>query len=385
MQRPTFLILAAAAFLSLSAASARAQVARGSGPSVRVHVGAPRDSAGRLRRERLLLRFDSLRSVFENERLSDWERDRVASAMHAAVMALQESLDNVAVSASSAERASRSVIAEAMRMPAPEIAIAMQSGFRVRGYLGVSFDGPSIEEMRGNGERIIRFLDYPRIALVEPSSPAERAGIVEGDTLLAFNGADVRERQISLGKLLVPDQRIVMRVRREGVDRDFRVRVDEAPGYVMSRRAPVAVQPPMPPNTPMAALPAPPALPSRIYPGDALPRRVPMPAPAVAPTPMATTSVWVMTDGVGGAKVETINQGLARTIGVQSGVLVLRVGPGTPAYDAGLRDGDVILRAAGRPITTVRELRALVESDADDGVKLVIQRDRRQREVTLRW
>ena len=104
-----------------------------------------------------------------------------------------------------------------------------------------------------------------------------------------------------------------------------------------------------------------------------------------APPAMATTSVWVITDGVGGAKVETINAGLAKTIGVKAGVLVLRVGPGTPAFESGLRDGDVILRAAGRTIASVRELRALVENDSDDGVKLVIRRDRRERELTLRW
>jgi len=385
MYRTTLFLVTAA--LLLSGSRARAQVAAGGGNTVRVRVATTRDSVLRIRRERLLLRFDSLRYVFENDRMGDAERERVANEMHRTVMALQESLDDVGAGASAmtSERASRSPTADGMQMSAPEIAIAMQEAFGVRGYLGVSFDGPSIEEVRRGGERIMRFLDYPRIALVEPSSPAERAGIAEGDTLLAFNGTDVRERQISLSKLLIPDRRILIRVRRDGAPKDFRVRVDQAPGYVMSRRmAPMTATAVVSPAMPFVPMPS---TPVRVYPGEDLPRRAPMAPVAVGATPRVagSTSVWVMTDGVGGAKLETINQGLARTIGVKSGVLVLRVGPGTPAYDSGLRDGDVILRAAGQSVGTVRELRALVERDNEDGVKLVIRRDRKQREVTLRW
>jgi S1-C subfamily serine protease len=101
--------------------------------------------------------------------------------------------------------------------------------------------------------------------------------------------------------------------------------------------------------------------------------------------PGVGTSVWIVSDGMGGAKLESITEGLGKALGVSAGVLVLKVGPGTPAYKSGLRDGDVILRAAGRSVRTVRELRAAAEGDREDGVKLVIQRDKRQRELTLRW
>ena len=72
-------------------------------------------------------------------------------------------------------------------------------------------------------------------------------------------------------------------------------------------------------------------------------------------------------------------------VGVRSGVLVLRVNPGTPAYVSGLRDGDVIVRADGRAIANVRELRSAMSTGTDDGVKLVIRRDQRSREIVVRW
>ena len=373
------LLLGVALALAVDGATARAQVTGGaSGGTVRIRMRSPSDSATRARRERLLMRFDSLRYAFENERMTDAERERLATEMHSTVMALQQSLDGATATAFATTRASGAE-REAAAMVGP-IALAWQ-GYASRGYLGVSFDGPSVEEIRRGGERIIRFLDYPRIALVEPSSPAERAGILQGDTLLAFNGDDVRDKQISLTRLLVPDQRVVVRVRRDGDSKDFRVRIEEAPGYVMSRRTPMApvAMPGVPPMPAVAPTPV------RVYSGEDLPRRAPLAAVAMGPTP-AGTSVWVMTEGVGGAKVETINEGLARTIGVRAGVLVLRVNPGTPAYRSGLRDGDVILRASGRQVNSVRELRALVESeDENAGVKLVIQRERRQRDIVLRW
>ena len=97
------------------------------------------------------------------------------------------------------------------------------------------------------------------------------------------------------------------------------------------------------------------------------------------------TSVWVFTDGVAGAKVETVTEGLGKALGVEGGVLVTRAGPGTPAARAGLRDGDVVIRAAGQQVNSVQQLRAALDRhDHGEGVKLLILRERKQKEVTLR-
>jgi membrane-associated protease RseP (regulator of RpoE activity) len=365
------LAVATAAAL-VAAPEAQAQAATGGTIRLRCRGGcasASRDSS-RVRREQLLLKFDSLRYEFDHQR-SEAERDRIAAEMRKTVMAVQESFGDPGLRASAF--AGTEIEHERMPMP-PDIAIAVQTGSRPRGYLGVSFDGPHMEEIRRDGQ-IIRFLEYPRIALVEPSSPAERAGIQEGDTLLALDGNDVRQREISLTKLLVPDHRIMVRVRRDGNRKDFRVTVDETPGYVMSR------MPPMSPMSPMSV---------RVYSGEELPRRAATATPALPPMPAMPPgmvgSMWIFNDAVGGAKLETISEGLGRALGTKAGVLVLRALPGTPAYESGLRDGDVILNAGGKAVSSVRELRGvLMEGDLENGVKLAILRERKQREVTLKW
>ncbi|HJQ20805.1 MAG TPA: PDZ domain-containing protein [Gemmatimonadaceae bacterium] len=350
-RRCVLTMFVSAAALLVVAAHVDAQVAS---TSVRQRsASTPRDSA-RTRRERLLLRFDSLRYEFEHTRLSDADRESLSDEMHDTMMALQESLDG----------------------NEPAMAMAFKRADPTRGYLGLSFDGPNVDERRG-GERIIRFLDYPRIALVEPGSPAERAGIAEGDTLLQLNGSDVRDRPISLTKILVPDQRIRLRVRRATTPMEFRVTVAKAPGYVMSRMAP-----PAPMVVGVAPTPAAPRS-VRVYPGEDLPRT---PMPPMAPMPAAMAMTWVMQDGVAGARLENITEGLGRALGTSSGVLVLRVAPGSPAAESGLRDGDIILRASGTPVRSVREVREqLLDADGDAGVKLLLLRERKQREITLRW
>jgi len=342
--------------------------------STRARTPAPARDSSRVRRERLLIRFDSLRNEFETERMSPEERKALADAMHETMMALQESLDDVTIRFRSVD-AERLARGEQMR---GETMVFAKRRDGTRGYLGVSFDGPSVDEMRGD-ERIIRFLDYPRIALVEPSSPAERAGIVEGDTLVELNGSDVRDRAFSLTKLLVPQQRVRLKVRRDGNPMDFRVIVAEAPGYMVSRMAP------LPPTMVMTPMPTPAPTPPtrvRVYAGD-------VPQPDVPPTPAAPRAMamtWTMLDGVAGARLESVTEGLGRALGTQYGVLVLRSAPGTPAFDSGLRDGDVILKVNGDAVRSVRDLREAIQGvDGEDGVKLIVLREKKQRDVTLRW
>ena len=363
------MILAAALMPTAVSAATLPQAQVGSGSSRGRCADCSTTREERARRD-LLLKLDSLRWEFEHERLSEKKRERLEKEMVLAVRALEESLGEVRGRRATSAETRRAVAAARAWPSTPAATVEMTRGPRMRGYLGVTFDGPNTYDMRDN-EHVIRFYAYPRIALVELSSPAERAGIRQGDTLLALNGIDVVAREISLTKMLVPKEQLTVRLVRDGSARDVKVTVGETPEYVMRRTPLAAARAPLPPE-PMGAVGV----------------RTPPPVAHAAPPPMApsVSAVWVYNDGIGGAKVETVTEGLGKALGVKSGVLVVRVGNGTMAHESGLRDGDVILRAAGHLVSTVRDLRVVLAGNEDESaVKLVILRERRQREITLRW
>ena len=102
--------------------------------------------------------------------------------------------------------------------------------------------------------------------------------------------------------------------------------------------------------------------------------------------PAAVYSLGI--DAVAGAQLVPITQGLGRMLGVRYGVLVTNAPVGSPAYQSGLRDGDVITRAAGKRVQSVGDLREQVADAADNGehaVVLELVRSKRTRKGTLRW
>ena len=359
---------------------------------------APRSAAARARcagcsdsSQRFLylrLRIDSLRSeLFEGRRLTAVENDALEREMAATVRALQ-SFFEAGVRTSVQADVRRSTEAAAMAM-------SLQSG-RVRGYLGVIFDGPSTDIITDR-DRIIRFYQYPRIASVDPSSPAERAGVIIGDTVLAFNGIDVLDRAFSLSKMLIPDEKFTMKVLRRGDPKEFRIVVGEAPAYAVARAMPWPPSAAMAPDAPVggvvpgaAVAPAPPV---RVRGGTRVPAP---PAPGMPPespdAPVVAAypgRVSFLGNAVAGARLEALNAGneaLAKALGAKEGLLVVRVSPGTLAERSGIRDGDVILRAGGETILTVQDF-ARVVSDryrSDEGVKVVVLRDRKQKDLVLK-
>jgi hypothetical protein len=246
------------------------------------------------------------------------------------------------------------------------------------GWIGITLDAPCTVEARG-GDVYWRFLSQPEIVSVDPSSPAERAGIRRGDVLLAYDGQDVR-REIAMNRLLRPGRtvRVRVRVRRDKEVRDVPVTVapmrevawrrEWAPSVAVT--PPTRVRTPRPASAPWAVIAAEPGHPAGVA------------RPAPAPAPVISIARF---SGVAGAHVETITPGLGETIGVERGILVISVPPGVPAAESGLVDGDVILKADGREVRTVLELRRLVAGSDGRAVKLDVARKGKVRPVTLRW
>jgi C-terminal processing protease CtpA/Prc len=264
------------------------------------------------------------------------------------------------------------------------------------GWIGFVAEGPNLTRIE-DGELVKRFLSYPRIISVDPSSPAQRAGLIPSDTLVAYDGRDVRENDISLTRLLRPNMKVSVRVRRDGKLRDIPVIVATAPSRIVQRRGSEVGE--MTPPWSAAGVPEPATFPRMPMPPGAasgaqlrVTVRVPQLAPAAPSMPAAPApgmySIGLVPNVVAGAQLTTITPGLGRTIGVSNGVLVTSAPVGSPANESGLTDGDVIVKVAGQAVRTVPEVRELVRLAAENGehsIELEIRRQKRGQKLLLRW
>jgi hypothetical protein len=86
---------------------------------------------------------------------------------------------------------------------------------------------------------------------------------------------------------------------------------------------------------------------------------------------------------VAGAEVVDLRPGLSEYFGVDTGVLVVDVAPGTPAAIAGIQPGDVIMNLDRVGVRSVDELRMGI-SRAEDALPITLVRQGARIEVLLR-
>ena len=88
-----------------------------------------------------------------------------------------------------------------------------------------------------------------------------------------------------------------------------------------------------------------------------------------------------------GARIQPITEEIAEAVGLDRsrGAMIAAVDPGSPAAQAKLQPGDVILAYDGKPIDKSRQLPRLVADTAPDAlVKLAMWRDGKEQEVELK-
>ena len=84
-----------------------------------------------------------------------------------------------------------------------------------------------------------------------------------------------------------------------------------------------------------------------------------------------------------GVEVESLDEKLGRYFGTDSGVLVLKVEEDSPAAEAGIERGDVIVGIDGEPVESHEDLvETLEDHEGGDEVAVEILRDRKTRELT---
>jgi S1-C subfamily serine protease len=354
------------------------------------------DSVRKLQRQ-----LDSLSHIYnDNEQLSVTQRRKIEEDLSKTIERLDELSSRVSVGmlAPAAPTGIRMGAADAVRaaqamsrqlMQVREVEQAMP-----RGWLGFVAQGPGLEPRIEGGQLIVRYFSYPRILSVDPSSPAQRAGITADDTLIAYDGRDVRENDISLTRLLRPNALVRVRVLRDGRIFEIPVTVASVPSGINRRRgtevgdAREAWDIPEGPGFPRIAM-APPA-----SSGQRSPRAVATAQPSIASTPSIRNGPMIlfgmMNAGVAGAQMSTITKDFSEAFGlaVTSGVMVNNAPLGSLAYESGLRDADIITKVGGRIVRTVLEVRQLVELASNDGARSLdvdILRQKKAQRIVLKW
>lgn len=205
------------------------------------------------------------------------------------------------------------------------------------GYMGLSLSGAQIRIVTPDGV-MTSHCEYPMVETVDVGSPAARAGLTAGDTLVAYNGRDVTQAAVNYAELIAAGTTVKVRVRRAGKPRDVPVVVD------MRREE------------------------ARAVPAGVTVRGVPLTSP-VMPTAMFNPSGVAV---LAGAQFATMDAEFAQSLGLESGVLVLRVPAGTPAADAGLKAGEVVRSVNGTAVRDVAQLRRVLAS-LREPARLVVQ------------
>ncbi|MEO6527198.1 MAG: PDZ domain-containing protein [Gemmatimonadaceae bacterium] len=365
---------------------------------------APRAATGdsiEMQLRRIERAADSLGRLFDDEDLSAAERRRIGSELDRIIAQYQ--LQSIRLAQLSAENQTRSFVrVQVGPITGATLGNGMENALTESitreampaGWIGIVLDRAATESRVERGELIMHYFSYPLITTVEPSSPAQRAGLVPNDTLLAYNGLDVRDEDISMTRLLKPNTSLTVRIRRDGRVRELPVSVIETPARIKQRRddeirnaRTTWVLNDLPSMTffPRRPPPAPGSVGVPRAPRPGVPQSVSITPPF--PPPLPPTFAFTQS-GVAGAQMVTVTEALGKTLGIQSGVLVADAPAGSLAAESGLRDGDVIVKVERQPVRSVTELWERIQQAFNSGersVELETVREKRARKVTLRW
>ncbi len=206
----------------------------------------------------------------------------------------------------------------------PLIPQLVANGSVTRGYLGVSIqtisdklaDALNLEDRKG-----------ALVTDVAPDGPADGAGIKRGDIVKSFDGktvADSRSLPAMVSETPVGKE-VPVRVLRDGKEQALSVKVGKLP----SEQA---------------------GLENTIQP----------------------------TEGKWGLQLHELSPRMAQQFGLQTdqGVLVVGVGPDSPAQEAGIRQGDVIVEVNRKAVASVADIKETIDESGDnDHMLLLVQRE----------
>ena len=229
-----------------------------------------------------------------------------------------------------------------------------KSGKVQRGWLGVTV-------VENEGKVVIDAIDA--------KSPAELAKLKSGDVLLKVDGRDVTAGPVLSSEIRSrkPGQDVTIRIERDGKPQDVKVKLGEFTEVQAKQELELNFPQFFNPRFPAPAQP-------RVAPQ--MPREPINPRGRTAPRP---NFVWESRKFIG-VTLQALTKELGEYFGVKdaTGLLVAQVEDESPAKKAGLKVGDVILKAAGQAVEDPADLSDMIQRlKKGDKIKLDILRDKK--------
>ena len=226
------------------------------------------------------------------------------------------------------------------------VAVEIKEKGRVqRGWLGIRF----YDNEEGNVE----------VVEVEKESPAELAKLEEGDIILQIEGKNLTAKEMLYKEVRKrkPGQTVMLKIKKDGKERDVRVKLgeytEESAWREMEMRFP------------------------RLFaPGQKF----------LEVAPRAGVKFGFETRKFIGINVDPLNKELAEFFGAKDGkgLLVSQIKEGSPAEKAGLKVGDVLVKADGKKLEREGDLSKVIqEKEKGDKIKVEFYRDKRMRTVEI--
>jgi serine protease Do len=221
-------------------------------------------------------------------------------------------------------------------------------------YLGVDIQDVSSDRV---GPLKLKEERGVEVTMVDQDAPAGKAGLKEHDVILDFNGSKVEsgEQLRRFIRETPPGRTVTLGISRDGNHMTINVQLADRT-KVMSEHMP----------------------------------RVRVPMPAMPPMPevtMPSMNLQVFTySPYLGVQVESVGRQLGEFFGIKDGegILIKSVEKNSPAEKAGLKAGDVIIRADNERVSDRSDLRRVLANHRKGGkVAIGVMRDRKEQTITV--
>lgn len=218
---------------------------------------------------------------------------------------------------------------------------------------GDSYIGVNVQEIDSDRAKALKLREEAGVEVtrVATDSPAEKAGLKSGDTILQYNGQHVEgmEQFQRLIRETPPGREVKLEVSRNGSPQTLTLKVGSKHNSVFAFA----------------------------------------PTPAVAPRayefrmPDMPRSFMSWQSSMLGVQAESLDGQLAQYFGVKEGVLIRSITSGGAAEKAGMKAGDVIVRVDDTKVSTPSDVSSRLRSLQGKQVTIVVMRDRKEVPLTV--